>query len=46
MNYLSHDKEIPLDRFRIITTAPDTIKPSGNYPAFRTYFTAAGEKKE
>jgi hypothetical protein len=46
MNYLSHDKEIPLDCFRIITTAPDTISPSGNYPVFRTYFTAAGEKNE
>jgi hypothetical protein len=43
--YLSHDKVISPDRFRVVANAPDTIKPSGNYPAFRTYFTDAGEKK-
>jgi hypothetical protein len=42
MNYLSHDKETPLSRFKIIPLAPDTIRPSGKYPAFRTYFTAGG----
>lgn len=44
-NYLSHDKGIPSDRFRIIPVAPDTIKPSGNYPSFRTYFTEGGENQ-
>ncbi|MGC1390102.1 MAG: DUF748 domain-containing protein [Bacteroidales bacterium] len=44
-NYLSRDKEIAPDRFKINPVAPDTIKPLGNYPSFRTYF-AAGEKKE
>ncbi len=44
-NYLSHDKVIPAERFKIIPVAPDTIKPSGNYPAFRTYFTEGGEKQ-
>jgi|WetSurMetagenome_2_1015567.scaffolds.fasta_scaffold04902_3 hypothetical protein len=45
-NYLSHDKEIPSERFRIIGTAPDTIKPAPNYPSFRTYFTTAEENQE
>lgn len=40
MNYLSRDKALPAARFRIINVAPDTIKPSPHYPAFRTYFTA------
>jgi hypothetical protein len=44
-NYLSNDKAIPADRFKIIPAAPDTIRPSGNYPAFRTYFTEGGEKQ-
>jgi len=44
-NYLSHDKVIPAERFKIIPLAPDTIKPSGNYPAFRTYFTEGSEKQ-
>jgi hypothetical protein len=44
-NYLSHDKVIPAERFKIIPVAPDTIKPSGNFPAFRTYFTEGGEKQ-
>lgn len=39
-NYLSHDKAISADRFNIILTPVDTIRPSGNYPAFRIYFTA------
>jgi len=43
-NYLSHDKELSIDRFKIIPNAPDTIKPFGKYPSFRSYFTAAGEK--
>jgi hypothetical protein len=43
-DYLSHDKEIPTDRFKIIRVAPDTIKPLGKYPSFRLYFTAAGER--
>ena len=45
-NYLTHDKEIPTDRFRIISVAPDTIKPLGNYPAFRAYLTAGEGKTE
>jgi hypothetical protein len=43
-NYLNHDKELPADRFKIIAVAPDTIKPFGKYPSFRSYFTASGEK--
>jgi hypothetical protein len=42
MNYLSHDKETPVTRFKIIPVAPDTIRPLGTYPAFRTNFTAGG----
>jgi hypothetical protein len=45
MNYLSRDKEIPVERFKIIPTAPDTIMPLGNWQALRTYFTAAGENQ-
>jgi hypothetical protein len=45
-NYLSHDKEIPSERFRIIGIAPDTIKPAPNYPSFRTYFTTPEEVQE
>jgi hypothetical protein len=45
-NYLSHDKEISLDRFRITAIAPDTIKPLGNYPALRAYFTTGEEKNK
>jgi len=45
-NYLSHDKGIPADRFRIVSIAPDTIKPAGNYPSFRTYFTEGGENQQ
>jgi hypothetical protein len=45
-NYLSHDKELSAGRFKIVPVAPDTIKPSGNYPAFRAYFTAGDEKQE
>jgi hypothetical protein len=41
--YLSKDKQIDTVRFKIIAAEPDTIKPSGNYPAFRTYFNAGGE---
>jgi hypothetical protein len=43
INYLSRDKEIPVERFNIIPTAPDTIRPLGNWQALRAYFTAAGE---
>jgi hypothetical protein len=39
-NYLSHDKEIPADRFRIIGTMPDSIRYEEPVPSFRTYFTA------
>jgi hypothetical protein len=45
-NYLGTDKEISADRFIIIPIAPDTIRPKGKYPSFRTYFTAAGDKQE
>jgi hypothetical protein len=41
-NYLNRDKEIPVTRFNIYPVSPDTIKPAGKYPAFRTYFTAGG----
>jgi hypothetical protein len=40
VNYLSHDKTIPVNRFKIIPTAPDTIHPEANYPVLRAYFTA------
>lgn len=43
-NYLTVDKEILPERFRVINIAPDTIKPSEIYPAFRNYFRPAGEK--
>jgi hypothetical protein len=46
MNYLSHDKEISSNRFRIISIAPDTIKYEAAYPSFRTYFTPSGENPE
>ena len=39
-SYLGRDKALPADRFRVITTAPDTIKPPLDYPAFRIYFNA------
>jgi hypothetical protein len=39
-NYLLRDKEIPETRFNVHPVSPDTIKPSGKYPAFRIYFTA------
>jgi hypothetical protein len=45
-NYLSHDKAVPEGRFRVIPVAPDTIKPLGRYPSFRTYFTEGGDKEE
>jgi len=38
-NYLTSDKSLPSDRFRIIPVAPDTIKPGRKFPSFRTYFT-------
>ncbi len=41
--YLSSDRGIPAGRFRIISTPPDTIRPSPYYPSFRNYFTAGGE---
>ena len=44
-NYLGSDKGLAATRFRIIETAPDTIKPSLYYPAFRVYFTAGGENQ-
>jgi hypothetical protein len=44
-NYLSRDKAIAADRFRIVPIGPDTIRPLGNYPAFRAYFTDGGEKR-
>jgi hypothetical protein len=40
--YLTKDKQVDATRFRIIPVAPDTIKAGGKYPAFRTYFNAAG----
>jgi Domain of Unknown Function (DUF748) len=46
MTYLSRDKEIAADRFRIISPAPDSIKYSGAFPSFRTYFTASEETQK
>lgn len=37
-NYLSRDKSLPVERFKVIPVSPDTIKPPLNYPAFRIYF--------
>jgi hypothetical protein len=45
-NYLGRDKELPSDRFRIIVTAPDTIKYDAAYPSFKIYFTASGGNQE
>ena len=42
-NYLSRDREIPAQRFRIIEATPDSIKPDVKYPSFRIYFKAGGE---
>jgi hypothetical protein len=39
-SYLTHDKSLPSERFRVITTPVDTIRSSGNYPSFRLFFTA------
>jgi hypothetical protein len=43
-NYLTRDKEIPADRFRVIGIMPDSIKYMEPVPSFRTYFTAAEGK--
>ena len=42
-SYMSQDKALSPDRFRVISTPVDTIKSSGNYPSFRVYFTAGNE---
>jgi hypothetical protein len=39
-NYLSRDKEIPAERYRIIETMPDSIKHDSVLPSFRIYFNA------
>jgi len=39
-DYLGRDRALPAERFRVITIAPDTIRPPDNYPAFRVYFNA------
>jgi hypothetical protein len=39
-NYLGRDKALAPERFRVISVAPDTIKPALNYPAFRVYVNA------
>lgn len=41
--YLSNEKGIPPERFRIIDTTPDSIMPNVKYPSFRVYFMAEGE---
>jgi hypothetical protein len=42
-DYVTKDKQLDSTRFRIIGVMPDTLKPNGNYPSFRTYFNAGGE---
>jgi hypothetical protein len=39
-SYLSIDRAIPPERFRIIETTPDSIISVKKYPSFRIYFTA------
>ena len=39
-SYLGIDKALAPERFRVITVAPDTVKPALNYPAFRVYVNA------
>jgi hypothetical protein len=38
MNYLIHDKKISAKRFRVFSTAPDTIRLSGNYPIQNLFY--------
>lgn len=42
-DYLSNERGIPFERFRIIGTTPDSIMPIVKYPSFRVYFMAEGE---
>jgi len=44
-NYLTRDKSVPADRFRIMGTMPDTLKFEGIVPVFRTSFNAGDEKQ-
>jgi hypothetical protein len=39
-NYLSVDRTIPSERFRVIGATPDSLLPDVKYPSFRIYFTA------
>jgi hypothetical protein len=39
-NYISVEKEIPDNRFRIIETMPDSIRYENTDPSFRVYFTS------
>jgi hypothetical protein len=44
-NYLTRDKAVPADRFRINSSMPDTLKFDGAVPVFRTFFNAGEEKQ-
>jgi hypothetical protein len=39
-SYLSHEREISPERFRVIETTPDSLITDIKYPSFRIYFTA------
>jgi hypothetical protein len=43
-NYLNVDKDLSDNRFRIIGTAPDSIKPLIDHAIFRIYFTAGNDE--
>lgn len=39
-NYLSIDRTIPAERFRVVGTTPDSLVSNVKFPSFRIYFTA------
>lgn len=41
-NYLGVDRALPSNRFRIIETTPDSIRPVSAAPSFRIYLTEGG----
>lgn len=42
-NYLGVDRALPSNRFRIIETTPDSIRPASATPSFRIYLTEGGQ---
>jgi len=43
-NYLSVERALPSNRFRIIETTPDSIKPVTATPSFRLYLNEEGSQ--